>query len=305
LMNYGLYGANSPFTNVLSNKQLREVKSDELIAILKDFTKTQHRVLYYGPAKSDAVVASLNKYHTLPDQLKPAPAPVEFKMADVDKPAVYWTDYDMVQEEIMFLSKSAAFDKNRMPISRMFNEYFGGNMASPVFQELREAQGLAYSAFAYYGTPQKANENDLFYAYIGTQADKQPEAMKAMSQLLTDFPKSEGGFEIARNAILNQIESERITKAGILFNYESARKRGLTSDIRKDIYDQTQKFTLDDVMKFQQEYIKGKKSNIVIIGSKDKINFKALQPYGQVKELTLDEIFGYEKVQKIDKETPK
>ncbi len=305
LINYGLYGPKSPFTNVLSNRELREVKSEELVAIIKDFTKTEHRVLYYGPEKAEQVVALLNEHHSLPDQLKPAPAAVEFKMQDVSKSNVYWANYDMVQEEIMFLQKGDQFDKTRIPISRMFNEYFGGNMSSPVFQELREAQGLAYSAFAYYGTPSKPTENDLFYAYIGTQADKQPEAMKAMQKLLVDFPKSASGFEVAKNSILNQIESERITKANVLFSYETARKRGLDYDVRKDVYDQTQKFTLDDVVKFQKQYVQGKNYNIVLIGNKDKINFKELSPYGKVQELTLDEIFGYEKVQKIDVEAPR
>ena len=50
---------------------------------------------------------------------------------------------------------------------------------------------------------------------------------------------------------------------------------------------------------FQNKYIKGKQFNVVLIGDKNKVNFKALQPYGQVRELTLDEIFGYEKVEKI------
>ena len=305
LINYGLYGAESPFTNVLSNKELREVKPEELVKLITDFSKTEHRVLYYGPEKNDRLITLLNQYHTLPDKLNPVPPAKEYKMQDVSNSAVYWADYDMVQEEIMFLSKGDLYDKERIPISRMFNEYFGGSMSSPVFQELREAQGLAYSAFAYYGTPDKPTENDFFYAYIGTQADKQPEAMSAMQKLLIDFPKSEGGFEIARNAILNQIESERITKAGILFNYESARKKGVTYDLRKDVYDKTQKFTLNDVTAFQQQYVKGKNFNVVLIGDKDKINFKALKPYGTVRELTLDEIFGYEKVQKIDLEASK
>ncbi|HZB14158.1 MAG TPA: insulinase family protein, partial [Chryseolinea sp.] len=305
LINYGLYGAESSFTNVLSNKELREVKAEELIKLITDFSKTQHRVLYYGPSKADQLVKLLNQYHTLPDELRPVPPAKEYQMLDVTKPAVYWADYDMVQEEIMFLSKGDVYDKERLPISRMFNEYFGGNMSSPVFQELREAQGLAYSAFAYYGTPDKPTEHDFFYAYIGTQADKQPEAMSAMQNLLKDFPKSEGGFEISRNAILNQIESERITKADILFNYESARKKGVNYDLRKDVYEQTQKFTLNDVTTFQQNFIKGKNFNVVLIGNKDKINFKALKPYGNVRELTLDEIFGYEKVQKIDLEASK
>ncbi|HTE31953.1 MAG TPA: insulinase family protein, partial [Chryseolinea sp.] len=245
-----------------------------------------------------------NKYHTLPEKLKPVPAAVEFNMPDIAKPAVYWTNYDMVQEEIMFLSKGPEFDKTRIPISRMFNEYFGGNMSSPVFQELREAQGLAYSAYGYYGTADKAKGNDQFFAYIGTQADKQTEAMNAMNELLVNFPKSTGGLEIARNAILNQIESERITKTDILFNYETARKRGLNYDVRKEIYEETKKFSMDDLVKFQQQYIKGNRYNIVLIGSRDKINFSTLKPYGQVQELTLDQIFGYEKVQKIDTEAP-
>lgn len=305
LINYGLYGPSSPFTNVLSNKELRTVKAADLVDIIKNFTKTEHRALYYGPEKPEQVIALLNKYHTLPDKLAPVPPPVEFKMVDVTKPNVYWTNYDMVQEEIMFLSKGDKFDKKRIPISRMFNEYFGGSSGSPVFQELREAQGLAYSAFAYYGTADKPTDNDLFYGYIGTQADKQPEAMSAMHKLLIDFPRSEGGFETARNAILNQIESERITKSDILFTYENALERGLNYDIRKDIYDEAQKFTLDDIAKFQQQYIKEKTFNVVLIGSKDKINFKALRSYGKVQEVSLDELFGYEKVQKIDLEAPR
>jgi predicted Zn-dependent peptidase len=304
LMSYGLYGPQSSFTNVLSNKDLRAVTSAELVSLIQDFTKMQHRVLYYGPKKTDELIALLNKEHTLPDQLKPLPPAVEFAMTDVKKPSVYWVDYDMVQEEIMFLSKGEKFDKGRVPITQMFDEYFGGNMSSPIFQELREAQGLAYSAFAYYGSADKVGDNDLFYAYIGTQADKQTEAMKAMRNLLTDFPKTQSGFDVARDAIVSRIESERINKWDILFNYEEARKRGLTYDIRKDVYDQAFKFTLDDVTKFQQQYIKGKNFNVVLIGDKNKIKLKDLQSYGEVKQLSLDEVFGYEKVQKINVEKP-
>lgn len=175
-------------------------------------------------------------------------------------------------------------------------------MSSPVFQELREAQGLAYSAFAYYGTPSKPTENDFFYAYVGTQADKQAEAMDAMQKLLSDFPKSENGLEVARKSILNQIESERINKTGILFNYLNAQRLGVDYDLRKTTYEKAQTFTMDDVRNFQETYIKGKPFNVVLIGSKDKIDFKSLKKYGEVRQLTLDEIFGYEKDVKINLE---
>lgn len=303
LINYGLYGPSSPFTNVLANKELREIKAEELIEIIRNFSSTEHKVLYYGPVKSNELVTMLNQYHKLPEQLKPLPGEKEYKMKDMTKPVVFWADYDMVQEEIMFLSKGDTFNLERFPISRMFNEYFGGSMSSPVFQELREAQGLAYSAFAYYGTPSKPTDNDFFYAYVGTQADKQAEAMDAMQKLLSDFPKSENGLEVARKSILNQIESERINKAGILFNYLNAKRLGVDYDLRKTTYEKAQTFTMDDVRNFQETYIKGKPFNIVLIGSKDKIDFKSLKKYGEVKQLTLDEIFGYEKDVRINLET--
>lgn len=304
LNNFGLYGENSPFTNVLTNKELRELKPAELIDIIKGFTQMEHRVLYYGPLDQSALRASLNTNHILPDKLNPVPAPVDFEMTDVTDPVVYWTDYDMVQAEIMFLGKGVEFDKDLLPKAQVFNEYFGGNMSSPVFQELREAQGLAYSAYAYYGTASKKSANDEFYAYIGTQADKQAESMGAMLGLMKNFPRSENGFEVAKSSIMNRIESQRITKTGILFNYESAVRRGLDYDIRKDIYAQAQTMTLDDVEKFYNENINNQNFNVVILGSRDKLNFKDMQKYGKVQELTLDEIFGYEKVQKINVETP-
>ena len=125
-----------------------------------------------------------------------------------------------------------------------------------------------------------------------------------MKKLMDDFPKSENGLEVARNAILNNIESQRITKTGILFNYESARRMGVDYDIRRDVYEQVPQFTMNDLEKFQQENIRGKNCNIVLVGDKSKINFKELQRYGSVQELTLDEIFGYEKPEKIDVEGP-
>jgi zinc protease len=304
LVNYGLYGPQSPFTNVLSNKELRELKTAELVDIIKNFTKTEHRILYYGPKEEKDLLASLNQNHILPEKLNPAPAPKEFAMLDMDKRKVLYADYDMVQAEIIFVSKGTKYDPSMAADVRMFNEYFGGNMASPVFQELREAQGLAYSAFAGYNNAQKKEGNNHFFGYIGTQADKQPEAMDAMMNLIQNFPKSENGFEVAQKSLLSRLESERITKTSILFNYESAKRRGVDHDLRKDIYESIQNMTIEDVANFQKQYIKDKPFNVVLVGDKKKLSFKHLSKYGEVKELTLDELFGYEKPQKVDLETP-
>ena len=298
LLNYGFYGSKSPFTNVLSNRELRELKAADLTNILKSFTKTDHRVLYYGPRAQDDLLASLNEHHVLPDQLQPLPSLVEFTMTEVEQPKVFWTHYDMVQTEALYTMKGPKYNKDLAPVSRLYNEY----ISAQTFQELREAAGLAYSTWTQYGPASKADGHDRFYSYIGTQADKQAESLAALKNIVTNMPETEDGFRTAKDAVLNQLESERIIKASILFSYLSAQKRGLDYDIRKDIYEEAKTMTLADIKKFQEENIKNARFNTVLIGDRERINLKDLKKYGEVQELSLDEIFGYEKVLKIDME---
>lgn len=300
LMNYGLYGANSPFTNVLGNNELRRLQADELVNIIKGFTKMKHKVLYYGPLSDQSLLASLEKLHVLPETLNDVPPARDFAMVDVTEPSVYWTHYDMVQTEAVFMIKGEKFDKAKMPYSRLYNEYMG----SQVFRELREAQGLAYGTFTSYQTASKASGTDSFFGYIGTQADKQAESLSALQNIIYTMPETEDGFNEAKEAVLSVIESERIIKQSVLFNYLAAEKRGLNYDIRKDVYEQVKNMTLADIKKFQEENIKNNKYNLVLITSRDKVNLKDLAKYGKVKELSLDEIFGYEKERKINLEAP-
>jgi zinc protease len=304
LMNYAVYGPNSPFTNVLSNKELRALIPGDLLPIIKGLTTTDHKILYYGPEPQEKLMDDLSTYHKLPEKLLPAPEPVRFLMPDIAKPAVYWTNYDMVQSEIAMHAKGPVYDLSITPVVGMYNEYFGGNMSSIVFQEIRESRGLAYAVWASYMQPQQAGDNDRYYAYVGTQADKQAESMRALLEIINEMPESETLLETARKSVMNQIESERITRTGILFNYLRAKHRGLDHDIRKDIYEKMPSMTFADLKAFQEKFIKDRSYNYMVLGSRDKLNFKDLKKYGDVKEISLDELFGYDKVEKINIEGP-
>lgn len=295
LVNYGLYGPESSYTHLLTNDQLKEIKASDLTSYIRRITGIQHRVLYYGPLGLDEVVGILNKEHRVPEKLMAPPEPRHFEMKDMDRPSVYWTNYDMVQAEIIFISKGQTFDPTIAPEATMFNEYFGGSMSSPVFQELRERRGLAYAAWSGYNRAGRKNKNDYLFAYIGTQADKQSESMSAMMNLMNNFPRTESGFEIARNAIVSRMSTERIIKENILFSYEAAKKQGLDRDLRKDIFEGVQGLTIEDVAGFHKRMIEGKKFNVVVIGDRNRLNFKALAGYGSVKELTTDDLFGFKK----------
>ena len=312
LVNYAKYGAKNPFTSQLSEKELKALKPAQLTSLIQKLPTYQHRVLYYGPRYTTSVTVEhddnkgggstehrtgvtevLNQLHKSPAKLTPTPAAQDFAEQPMTDRKVYWVDYNMVQAEILFLSKGPVYDKGLVPTTSLYNEYFGGSMGSIVFQELRESKALAYSASSRFASADKAGRSSYNLSYIGTQSDKLPEAMAGMNTLLNDMPAAEANLQIAKDAIRNSIATERITKSDVLFSYERAKRLGLDYDLRRDVYEQTPNMSFQDLLKFQQARVKGQPQTILVIGSKDRLNFKELAKYGQVQQLTLKEIFGY------------
>lgn len=289
MYNYAKYGKNNPFTYKLTQEELEKVTEPELIKIIKDFFSYKQRILYYGPENSSALISDLDKIHKTPEELKSIPIRNKFVEKDINQNKVYVVNYDMQQAEIIMLSRGVMFDKKLVPIVAAFNEYF----QAIEYQDLRESKALAYATFANYQLPSKLERSSYNIAYIGSQADKLSDAMKGLSQLINDMPEAEMTFDNIKNSLMNNLRSERITKANILFEFEREKKLGIDYDIRKDIYEKVPGYTLNDIKNFQQNYIKGKPLVTLVVGDINKLDMNVLKKYGEVKELTLKDIFGY------------
>jgi predicted Zn-dependent peptidase len=292
LYSFGKYGKSSPYTNILSNDELRKLTSKDLISITNKLLSFEHHILYYGNNTAEEVVNLVNKNHQVPDKLNPVPAPLKFKELDTNRD-VYIVDYDMKQAEIILIAKDGAFDKNNVPVIRLFNEYFGGNMSSIVFQEMRESKALAYSVFSNYSTPDRKEDSNYSFSYIGTQADKLPEAMVGMMDLINKMPESENNFKASKESIIQSIRTERITKTRVLFNYENAKKLGLDYDIRKDVFNNVPKMTFMDIKNFEEKHMKDKPYTVLVLGKKENLDLKTLEKYGKITVLSLEDVFGY------------
>lgn len=290
LNQYAMYGKNSRFRDILSEEELKAINPDELIGILKNFLNYQHKIFYYGNDLA-ATKEAISKFHNFGNN-SPIPAPKDYPQPATDG-KIYFTPYDMVQAEISLRSREQKFDKNLLTASGVFNQYFGAGLSSIVFQEIRESKSLAYSAYTFYANSGKADRYNYVYAYIGTQANKLPQAVSALKDLMTTMPKAENQFQNSRVAALKQIATQRYTKSQIFFYWLSLQDRGINYDINKDIYEQTSKMTMTDLEKFFNQHIKGKEFNVGLIGKKENLDWDAVQEMGEIKELTLEELFGY------------
>ncbi|MDX2188470.1 MAG: insulinase family protein [Bacteroidota bacterium] len=293
LVNYAKYGKVSPFTNIIKTEELKNIQSKELLTLVSGLSNYNHEIWYYGPITTNQLTEIINKVHGQVANPLPVPTNKVYKEEAFANNEVYFVNYDMVQAEMIFLSKSVKFDKNILANVKMYNEYFGGSMNSIVFQEIRESKALAYASSSRYSVTSDKDYSNYNVSYIGTQADKLPEATQAMMQLLDSLPKSAMLYNTSKEALINTIRTERITKMAVLYSFDAYKKVGVDYDLRKDIFPSLQKLTFEDINAFQKKYIKGQKTKLLVIGSKDKIDLKALSKYGKVQELTLTDIFGY------------
>lgn len=293
MYNYAMYGEESPYTNILDEKELQQLKANQLVELIHNLGSYNHRILYYGPLSKEPLEKVLQKHHKAPAKFKNPPAEKQFKELDITTNKVYVVDYDMKQVEIVMLAKSKVYSPKNLPVISLFNEYFGSGMSSIVFQELREAKGLAYSAYARYSIPNRPDRSHYITSFIGTQNDKLSEAMGGMASLINDMPESERSFKIAKEAIEERIRTERITKAGLLASFERNRRMGHNYDLRKDVYERVPKMTFDELKQFQEQNLKNQNYHILVLGNRNDLDVATLEKYGEVEYLTLEQIFGY------------
>lgn len=294
LRSYATYGPNNPYNYTLTDGEINNLKAEELTGLLHSLLDHKHTVIYYGPKPLNTLTASLKNLHKLPSSWAANPAGVTFTRTRQDKNQVLFADYDAVQAEIYWVKNLNAYDPKEEAIVNLFNNYFGGGgMGSIVFQTIRESKALAYSTYAVVQTPGKKEEPYAVVAYVGSQADKLNEAVAGMNELLNDLPKTEQNFINSRKSVVKDLETERITKDAIIYSYINAQKKGLSNDIRKEIYDAYSKLTVNDLYNYHQKVLAKQPYTYCVVASEKRVSLDDLKKFGEVKQLGLTELFGY------------
>jgi predicted Zn-dependent peptidase len=293
LVSYARYGQKNPFNYTMSNDELNSVTANELVSILHNLNSYSHKILYYGPQPLAQLTTGLKTLHPIPASFIAAPTQVTFNYASQTKNQVLFADYNMVQSEIRWVRNTAPYSADKEPVIDIFNNYFGGGMGALVFQTIRESKALAYSTFAFYAKPDKKEDPFYTLAYVGCQADKFNESIVAMNELLNDLPNVAENVKFARQGIKKDIETERITQDGIIFNYLTAQRKGLTDDIRKKTYTAVDNIGYNELKQFHTAYIANKPYTYCVVASEKKLSAEDMGKYGEVKKLNLEELFGY------------
>jgi predicted Zn-dependent peptidase len=294
LQMFAVYGLENPYTNVLSDYEIRDLKGSDLTDMIHNIFSKEHKVLYYGPAAGEEIVNLIAETHNVPETLSPVVSGNPFQTRKTEGTKVFLAPFDANQLFYIAVSNAGQkYDPALAPIVHLYNSYFGSGMNSIVFQEMREARGLAYSASAGYNLPEDLEHEGFFNSFIATQNDKLIDAMTSFDEIINNMPVSQNAFDIAQESIITNLRTARTVRDNVFWKYLAAQNIGLDYDINRDIFEKVQTLTLDDVVKFQQDNIKDRDYAICILGRYEDFDMKSLLEYGPIQKLELKEIFGY------------
>lgn len=294
LYSYMTYGPKSPATYILSADEMNQMNPQELVDRIKRQNEYKHRVIYYGPSSEKEIVSMLKKYHRTPKQLKEIPEGIEILPQLTTETQILIAPYEAKQIYMaQYSNRGEKYDKDTEPTRSLFNQYFGGGMNSIVFQEMREARGLAYSAWAGIISPSQLKYPYTVRTEIATQNDKMIEAINTFSDIINNMPQSEAAFKLAKESIITRLRTDRVIKSNVIWRYISAQDLGLNVDTRIQLFNEVQKMTLQDVVNYHEKWMKNRIYKYAILGDEKELDMEKLKEYGTIIKLTQEDIFGY------------
>ena len=294
LVYYGMYGQYNIYRNILTDEQLAQTNPQDLLDLLKNLSKYEHTVLYYGPMTTAELDKALSKAHKTQKKLAAVPEGRHYTMQSTPQNEVLIAPYDAKNIYMrMYHNEQRPWQPDEAPVRALFNEYYGGGMNTIVFQELREARGLAYNAYAAYVAPTYKDQPEYFFTHIITQNDKMKDCVQQFHQILDTIPQSEAAFNIAKEALTKRLASERTTKFSIINAWIYAKFLGIDYDENERIYNALPQLKLKDVVEFEQKLMAHKPYRYIILGDENELDMDYLQQLGPIRRVTTEEIFGY------------
>ncbi|MDR2083417.1 MAG: insulinase family protein [Bacteroidales bacterium] len=293
--NYALFGDDSEYLRMPTSSEIEKYTGEELINYVREIFDYVGFVTYSGNINPETIYNILKKNNFIREEgYKKYPGesiPIE---KNVTEDAVYYVHgKKFLQSNIHFFVPGLQMntqDRNKI-LSKCFNQYFGGDMYSIVFQEIREFRSLGYSAYSRYLYDIMNRKPSYLYGYLGTQSDKTIEGIDAMHSLIVDIPKKEDKYNTAKESLLAVERSNYIDFRTLPYQVYLWRLEKYDEDPRAEMIKVIESVEFNDVLDFYDEAIKNKPVIISLSGNSKRFKKNDLSKFGKVNKVKMSDIF--------------
>lgn len=280
------YGDQSRYLRKLSLSQIKKLKGKDMLAIYDKVRSVQCDLHYCGTLPVEKVIGTIRQHLPLERTTVASNSPYYRELKQYDRPTVFFIDMpDMAQSIVYgYVKGDPVDDKASRHASQLFSVYFGGDMSSLMFQEIREFRSFAYRTSGRYQLPNHAHKGTAgsFTAMLSTQSDKTLDALGVLDSLIREMPLKPERMEAVKQTLVNRINNDYPPFRNLSEKVASTRMEGFDRDPAEEFLRDIATMDMQDISRFYQEQISGRPVVYVITGNRKHIDMKKLAEYGTI-----------------------
>lgn len=284
------YGDQSRYLRKLSLSQIKKLKGKDMLAIYDKVRSVQCDLHYCGTLPVEKVIGTIRQHLPLERTTVASNSPYYRELKQYDRPTVFFIDMpDMAQSIVYgYVKGDPVDDKASRHASRLFSVYFGGDMSSLMFQEIREFRSFAYRTSGRYQLPNHAHKGTAgsFTAMLSTQSDKTLDALGVLDSLIREMPLKPERMEAVKQTLVNRINNDYPP-----FRNLSEKVEGFDRDPAEEFLRDIATMDMQDISRFYREQISGRPVVYVIAGNRKHIDMKKLAEYGTIIKVKKKDIY--------------
>ena len=289
------YGDQSRYLRKLSLSQIKKLKGKDMLAIYDKVRSVQCDLHYCGTLPVEKVIGTIRQHLPLERTTIASNSPYYRELKQYDRPTVFFIDMpDMAQSIVYgYVKGDPVDDKASRHASRLFSVYFGGDMSSLMFQEIREFRSFAYRTSGRYQLPNHAHKGTAgsFTAMLSTQSDKTLDALGVLDSLIREMPLKPERMEAVKQTLVNRINNDYPPFRNLSEKVASARMEGFDRDPAEEFLRDIATMDMQDISRFYREQISGRPVVYVIAGNRKHIDMKKLAKYGTIIKVKKKDIY--------------
>ncbi len=289
------YGDQSRYLRKLSLSQIKKLKGKDMLAIYDKVRSVQCDLHYCGTLPVEKVIGTIRQHLPLERTTVASNSPYYRELKQYDRPTVFFIDMpDMAQSIVYgYVKGDPVDDKASRHASQLFSVYFGGDMSSLMFQEIREFRSFAYRTSGRYQLPNHAHKGTAgsFTAMLSTQSDKTLDALGVLDSLIREMPLKPERMEAVKQTLVNRINNDYPPFRNLSEKVASTRMEGFDRDPAEEFLRDIATMDMQDISRFYREQISGRPVVYVIAGNRKHIDMKKLAKYGTIIKVKKKDIY--------------
>lgn len=292
LQDYALYGEKSWYLNRLSMKEIKKLKSDDLLAAIKKAISHEMEFQYCGSLNPDTLEMKIKTSFTFPENPLKSTSPLYQERKKISENMVLLVDDPKaIQSKIYMMRDGEVNQEDEITLSQAFNNYFGSGMSSLIFQEVREFRSLGYAAYgSYQANRMHRDKPGYLIVYVGTQADKTNEAVDILYSLTNAMPLKPDRMEQIKKSLMQSMDANYNGFRSIPNMASNFVKMGYSNDPRMKYFEIYRDTKFEDIVEFYKKNVNNHATLITILGNKKKMDMKGLEKYGTIKKISVSTI---------------